>query len=304
MSLFGNISIIWDKILDFINKNGSSIAEVIIDEANQTQQTIGRVHAVHFGVNTYDSSDAGYGRVIQQLQSCNLDALAMQRLFNDVGMTFINEEATAERFKSEISKLSRTAVAGDLVIITQSSHGTHFQDESGDEVDGEDEGTCMFDEIVWDDAIKGLMSKFKKGVNLISIWDTCHSGSATRGFDAMPNGFLNKDAGLTQHELKSFRSSKNKVQGIEGGIKCNYLHIGASQDAEYSLDGAKNGNFTGTFLNVIKRRNTIGLSIALDDVLEEVQGVINGQHPNIDIVTEGGKQLLYMELPINLYTIS
>lgn len=288
---------LWEKILDFINNNGRSIAEVIIDVSNNNYDP--KVHAVHFGVNHYDSSPNGYGRKIQPLQSCNLDALAMQRLFNDVGMTFIDEQATRERFVSEISKLASVSKAGDYVIITQSSHGTFYKDESLDEIDGRDEGTCTYNAIIWDDNIKHLISKFKKGVNVLSIWDTCHSGTATRSFfDDYSNEFLKKDAGFSQDELKSFWSKKD-VQGFDGDIKCNYLHIGASQDSEYSLDGAKNGNFTGTLLSVIKRRKETGLSMVLNDILTEVKGVIKHQRPNIDIVTEGGASLLEMNLPYN-----
>lgn len=294
LNIFGILSKFWSS------SQGQSIIETVLDSINNEESNDMKVYTLHFGVNEYSTAPPkqGYGRVIQQLQSCHHDALDMSRLFGSIGDVFVNHEATSTRFVDKIMEVANKAKSGDFVLINMSSHGTHHRDESGDESDKEDEGTCFYDRVMWDDEIKKHLSNFVEGVNLLTIWDTCHSGTATRVFEQLPTGFLQKDAMLTHNEVKFFWSNANRY---ESTIKCNHLHIGASLDREFSLDGVDNGNFTGTFLNVIERRSTIGLSITLQDIMTEVKGVITRQHPNIDIVTKGGESILEMKMPfVNL----
>lgn len=280
---------IWAILMDWWKTQGVSIIELMLGDTSKYNSM--KTFTLHFGINHYNTSKPpfGYGREIQSLQSCHFDAMNNNRLFGNIGDVFIDHEATSIKFKEKVLRLAELASDGDLVIITQSSHGTHHHDTSGDETDKEDEGTCFADKVMWDDEIKFLLSHFKEGVYLLTIWDTCHSGTATRLFASIPEGYLAKDAVFSFEEIKHFFARSKRY---DSSIKCNHLHIGAAQDREYSLDGERNGNFTGRFLDTIERRYNEWLDCSIGKVMEEVLGTIEYQHPNIDIVTKGGKKIL------------
>ena len=71
---------------------------------------------------------------------------------------------------------------GDVLVFTNSSHGTYRADESGDE-SLYDEALCPYDcedELIVDDELRELFVDIPRGVRVTVISDSCHSGSATR----------------------------------------------------------------------------------------------------------------------------
>ena len=51
---------------------------------------------------------------------------------------------------------------------------------NGDEKDDYDETWCLKDKQVIDDELFNIYAKFKKGVNILILSDSCHSGSVSR----------------------------------------------------------------------------------------------------------------------------
>ena len=253
----------------------------------------GTLRSVHFGINSY--SEKAYGFNIQTLSSCHLDAYDMSYLCNPANAkVFTNEEATKSQFYKSISALAATSMPGDTIVVTLSGHGTHFTDPNGEEVDGQNEGSCFYDGIIWDNFIKNAFSKIRAGVIVFTFWDTCHSGTGTRAPVNTPYGFKAKSIGLTNSQLKAFRP---KIQPPETDIKFIWLHFGAAQDAEYALDGPHNGNFTDFLKQTLKRRTSLGLDLNAKMVLLETAGAINGQHPNLDVVSATPLQAETINLP-------
>jgi len=261
----------------------------------------GKLYSVHFGINNY--SESAYGHRVNGLQSCNKDAYDMQALCGTISSNnvFVDNEATIGKFKSEVLRLASIATIGDTVVITDSGHGTYFSDQTGTEVDGQNEGTCLYDGILWDDNIKALLSHFKEGVVIITIWDTCHSGTGTRvpKNKTIPVGYFAKSLGFPDKDIRALHKKAEKVQPQEKNIKSTIVHLAAAKDNEYALDGPNNGNFTHHLKLVIDRRTKLGLDLNISKVLTDVLSEIQGQTPMIDKVHIAEKIIDNLNLPLD-----
>ena len=78
---------------------------------------------------------------------------------------------------------SRTAKRGDVLVFTNSSHGTYVADANGDET-RYDEAMCPYDMkkyLIVDDELRERFAAMPAGVRLTVVSDSCFSGSVTRG---------------------------------------------------------------------------------------------------------------------------
>lgn len=94
----------------------------------------------------------------------------------------LDYQATKAAIMDGLNKLLTGAKSGDVLVFTNSSHGTYLADTDGDEP-LYDEALCPFDcdiNLIIDDELRGLFSGLAKGVSLCVISDSCHSGTVTR----------------------------------------------------------------------------------------------------------------------------
>jgi len=97
----------------------------------------------------------------------------------------IDAEATKRRILNRLDKLVANASRGDVVVFTNSSHGTYVADADGDET-RYDEALCPYDmkkSLIVDDELRERFAAMPSGVRLTVISDSCFSGSVTRGAD-------------------------------------------------------------------------------------------------------------------------
>jgi hypothetical protein len=91
-------------------------------------------------------------------------------------------EATKKNMMGGLKNLLAGASAGDVLVFTNSSHGTYIIDEDGDE-ERYDEALCPYDvaeNLIVDDELRELFLNIPEDVQLIVISDSCHSGTLTR----------------------------------------------------------------------------------------------------------------------------
>jgi metacaspase-1 len=96
-------------------------------------------------------------------------------------------EATKKAILQNWKWLLSDTAPGDRIVFHFSGHGSHTVDRDGDEDDGADELICLYD-MDWDDEqsylldddLRKLTGRVAAGVNLTVIFDSCHSGTATR----------------------------------------------------------------------------------------------------------------------------
>jgi hypothetical protein len=187
-------------------------------------------YALHVGIDEVDP--AVYGSRLT-LRGCRADARAMRGLSEAHGWQLdamlLNEQATRRAIRERFTHYAKTLVAGDRLLITYSGHGSSVPDKDGDEVDGRDETWVLYDGQLIDDKIGAMLEKFKPGVRVVILSDSCHSGSVTRapgGGTPMP---------LAVPEIDK--------------VKANVLLLSGCSDPEVSYDTANGGRFTLAMLD-------------------------------------------------------
>lgn len=144
--------------------------------------------ALCIGINNYPGTH-------MDLQGCVNDAedWAAELAARGFEVTkLIDVKATKAAMSKALKTVIGGAKKGDTVVITFSGHGTVVPDESGDEVDGYDEGLCPYDlqtggGALIDDEIHEIFSARAAGIRLVLISDSCHSGTVTRAVASDPD---------------------------------------------------------------------------------------------------------------------
>lgn len=139
--------------------------------------------ALCVGINNYPGTQ-------NDLNGCVNDAHAWADLLathydfprSDVRL-LLDEQAAKASIMAGLKNLLAGARAGDVLVFTNSSHGTYVLDADDDEPDHYDEALVPYDfrqNLILDDELRGLFAELPAGVRLTIISDSCHSGSVTR----------------------------------------------------------------------------------------------------------------------------
>ncbi|MGC8780206.1 MAG: caspase family protein [Anaerolineae bacterium] len=139
--------------------------------------------ALCVGINNYPGTQ-------NDLNGCVNDAHAWADLLvahydfakADVAL-LLDEQATKANIMAGLKDLLAGAGTGDVLVFTNSSHGTYVLDVHGDEPDHYDEALVPYDfrqNLILDDELRELFADLPAGVRLTVISDSCHSGSVTR----------------------------------------------------------------------------------------------------------------------------
>ena len=139
--------------------------------------------------------------------ACENDARAMELLARRQGFeatTLLSRAATHDAVVGGIKAAADRLWAGDTFLWTISGHGTYMQDYNGDEAAAKagdlfDESLCLYDGQIIDDELFSLWRSFRKGVRVVLVADTCHSGGAIRRMPTLGGGLdvESIDAGRT-----------------------------------------------------------------------------------------------------------
>ena len=225
--------------------------------------------AICIGINDYPGTQ-------NDLHGCVNDANDWARELVRRGFevsTLIDRKATGTEIRKSIESLVKGARSGDTLVVQFSGHGSFVPDEDGDEPDGTDECICPSDTgrgYITDDELFDLFSARKRGVHIVMISDSCHSGTitkfapittppttlATRGRPAPQRKvrFLPPAAFLDTRQVRSLGSRRARRASPPGRHVA--LTLTGCQDAEYSYDGfflnRPNGVFTYVALEALK----------------------------------------------------
>lgn len=235
--------------------------------------------SLHIALNKIDPGHYGTNGA---LPYCKNDATAMMELACDEGYEvlglLVDEEATSANVLMALTMASGMLEKGDILLLTYSGHGSFFPDINGDERDGYDETWVLYDRMFVDDELYFAWSKFRKGVRIVLVSDSCHSGTIAKslivGNSERETGndrkldvlggralveILKSEAALlykchrTQYDqhLKHVPSPK-KIE-----IGASVILLAASQDDQLanvgSVSGAKLSLFTDELLTVYRK---------------------------------------------------
>ena len=153
---------------------------------------------------------------------------------------------------------AKTLKSGDLFFLTYSGHGGQVDDTNSDEADRMDETWVCYDRQLVDDELYELWGKFKSGVRIVVLSDSCHSGTVLREIPAFISGGPRIRAMPTvvarkvqKANAKLYRKIQNEHRAAENTkVNASVLLISGCMDNQTSRDGARNGLFTGTLKKV------------------------------------------------------
>jgi hypothetical protein len=226
--------------------------------------------SLHIGLNSVDPKH--YGGWSGDLAACEADAsdmadIAAAKKFK--ARTLLTKAGTRKNVTTAIESAARSLQKGDMFFLTYSGHGGQLPDINADEPDRQDETWCLYDAELVDDEIFALLGKFAKGVRILVLSDSCHSGSvikaafyqgtvgaraATLGPQPPRYRFMPPDVALrTYRNNRKFYDpilSNRKLAKAQAAVKASALLISGCQDNQFSSDGVANGLFTGTLLAV------------------------------------------------------
>lgn len=224
-----------------------------------TTPTKPRGYALCVGLNGVDPDHyAGWSGPLNACENDarNMAAMLAQRGFTTI--TLLTRNATTHNFFNALSSLALEAKAGDIVCITNSSHGGQIPDYDADESDGQDETVCMYDREVLDDELAAAWASFQPGVRVLWVSDSCHSGTMVRaigqhavvvqdGSKALPPEVAMVTANINE---RTYRAVSAAVAN-RAPIAAYVLAFGACADNQTAMDGPQNGAFTGALLRTL-----------------------------------------------------
>lgn len=221
--------------------------------------------SLHIGLNSVDP--AHYQGWDGTLAGCEFDANDLEAIAKKQGFTtskLLTRQATSASVIAGITAAAGALKPGDIFLLTYSGHGGQLPDTNHDEKDRQDETWVLFDRQLVDDELYQLWGKFKAGVRIFVLSDSCHSGTVLR---AMPPG-LGGPAPLPAAPrirllppnvgLKTYRANKaayDQIQKATTGsetakLRATAILISGCQDNQTSADGDRNGLFTENLLRV------------------------------------------------------
>jgi hypothetical protein len=223
--------------------------------------------SLHIGLNAVDP--AAYDGWSGPLTACEADATDLFAIASAAGFSgkmLLSPAATRGAVLKELHAASAELKAGDIYLITSSSHGGQVVDRNNEEDDHMDETWCLFDGQLIDDELYEVWSRFAADVRILVLLDSCHSGTAIKvapfafappaAVAAQPSAFVAREM---PRELvgRAYRAQRKLYDSLqearpkgESDIAAQVMLISGCQDSQTSMDGPFNGAFTGALLRV------------------------------------------------------
>lgn len=161
---------------------------------------------------------------------CELDVDNMRGILEPLGyrMEILKTQAAfAENVLAALNDAADSLEEGDIFVFFYSGHGGQQPDANSDEMDGKDETLVLYDRELIDDELNEVWMKFKAGVRIVMLSDSCNSGTNYRA-------------------MRDIESSTMMVpidaDSVE--IQAQMIHIGGCRDGGYSFGFDTGGEFS------------------------------------------------------------
>ena len=280
-------------------------------------------YSVHIGVNRVDP--AHYNGWEGALLCCENDAIFYKTLAEKAGFTQSfsllssdnNHLPTTSNLSTLLKQSSDELKEGDILFVSYSGHGGTVPDENNDEDDGTDETWCLQDRQFLDDELFDHFRRFKPGVRIIVVSDSCHSGTITRDIPSAAEmeaqkqveavyTKMNLRSRLAPREISFGAYASNRDEYINAAkkaivqpdeVKASVLLMAACQDNEKAAEWTEYGLFTTTFKKIVDSNEVFG---NYDDLFGKIKVDIPSiQNPNL-LVYGQNAELFKKEKPFHV----
>lgn len=240
-------------------------------------------YSLHIGINNVDQN-AYPGMPI--LNAAVKDAIDWQKFAKKKGFhtrILKDKRAKAATVLSAMLALRDQAVSGDLVLITYSGHGSDIPNNIPGREFPEpfDQTWCLYDRELLDEEIYDSFRRFRKGVRIVVVSDSCSSGTITKdltnlccgqllseGLELLSTAYGNKiksapantASGHLISNMTLYRNIQERLSTKKFSMKAAVKLLAACQDDEVTLDGDENGLFTATLLHLLQDPATANAS--------------------------------------------
>jgi hypothetical protein len=260
--------------------------------------------SLHIGLNTVDPDH--YDGWDGALTACEFDANDMESLAQSRGFEtskLLSQEATSDAVTTAIENAASGLEPDDIFFISYSGHGGQVPDGDDEEEDRSDETWLTYNRQLVDDELYALWAKFKPGVRIVVLSDSCHSGTVNKAItDPVPDPVATAEIAAQQNPrfralprdkmVATYRGNKDLYDGIqkrvagsestESQLGATALLISGCQDDQLSRDGFSNGRFTEELKKVWAEGSWQGGYPAFHEAI--VNGMPEDQTPNYNPV--------------------
>jgi len=196
-----------------------------------------------------------------------------------------DQQATRQNILLAFTSLVQHAKSGDSICFTFSGHGSYVKDVNSEEADGQDELIVTVDNYaIVDDEFKLIVDTYlKPGVNMFTIFDSCHSGTVLDlkySFDKNTTTIIND----------SYKETKGNVILLSG-----------CRDDQVSMDAFINKSFNGALSSafVLSVRNNP--TMTWNELLIKMKEVLTAnQMAQIPQISAGNQLTSMSDLQVNI----
>ncbi len=306
-------------------------AALLITVFVSVSQAKGNKYGVFIGVNDYPD---GINKLSGCVNDSNRvrDTMVKKFGFMKTNTSLLTDaQATRQEIMNQVKAYQNKVSAGDLFVFQYSGHGTLFPDaysEDRDETDEQymegtdengqpivmyprdkyDSAIVPFDargtssgkswhNLILDDELYTMFKAFTdKGVQVVFISDSCHSGSVAKSKKiktAVRFSPLYKVFGKDSFDSLALSPPKTTTNSGQPQIAKLYLALTGSKDNEFSLDGGgtngeKMGLFTSTLLATLEQKGATFwnyeklIKVVSPEVSRLAREQENDQNPQLD----------------------
>ncbi|MBX7166076.1 MAG: caspase family protein [Pirellulales bacterium] len=205
--------------------------------------------AILVGLKKVDPTKYNGWEGVNGCWGCELDVDNMERVLSEVGYSIEvikTGAATCTRVKKALSAAATSLKSGDILVFYYSGHGGQQPDKNGDETDGQDETLCMYDGELIDDDLNAIWLKFRPGVRIVMVSDSCNSGTNYRAIRDVALADASPIMPLDAATAESMRAQMIHFGGCrDGATSAGYQAGGAFTVA--TCEVWKNGAFQGSY---------------------------------------------------------
>ncbi len=265
-----------------------------------------RKHALLIGVSEYSRGIDEDEEWWNLNSKSDIEAIRqiLVRKFNfkptEIKSLLTRQQTTRQSILNAFKNLSAKAEAGDIIYLHYSGHGSQVLDDNGDEIDGLDETLVPSDYKTRQDGSRNLRDdeigkflnelKAKNPANVTLIFDSCFSGTVTRGGRQLVRGESYRGETAKVNPTATTESTTGLIP--QNSLASNFVIISATRSDQTAkeTDNDTDGKIGALTYSLIKAFHEANPTSTYRDIFDKVQTIVaqrvEAQNPQIEGETD------------------